>query len=181
MPPRCQAGRRGIVAVRDLVPLALPLAESPMESEARLVMHDGGLPAPTLQYEIVDRNARIWRVDFAWPDRRVAAEYDGFEWHGDAEALRRDRHKRYQALRELGWIIVPILADDVRRQPRGSGPARVACVELTARGSLSVHRTTQSAGVSRDNARPCTGDPSSPEKNSRQPVGVRCWTATIWV
>lgn len=111
-----QAGRRGIVAVRDLVPLASPLAESPMESEARLVMHDGGLPEPTLQYEIVDRNSRIWRVDFAWPDRRVAAEYDSVEWHGDAEALRRDR-KRYQALRELGWIIVPILADDVRRHP----------------------------------------------------------------
>ena len=46
------AGRpRGIVDVRDLVPLARPEAESPMESEARLVMHDGGLPEPVLQYD----------------------------------------------------------------------------------------------------------------------------------
>ena len=39
------APRRGIVAVRELIPLARPQAESPMESEARLVMLDGGLPA----------------------------------------------------------------------------------------------------------------------------------------
>src|SRR6478736_5387570 len=69
---KAQAARRGIVAVRDLVPLARPDAESPMESEARLVMHDGGLPEPALQYTIVDRDGRCWRVDFAWPYQRVA-------------------------------------------------------------------------------------------------------------
>ena len=52
-----QAGRRGIVAVRDLIPLADGLAESPMESEARLAMIDGGLPGPTLQYELIDGTA----------------------------------------------------------------------------------------------------------------------------
>lgn len=112
-----QAGRRGIVAVRDLVPLATAASESPMESEARLVMVDGGLPAPVLQYEIVGVDGEVWRVDFAWPELRVAAEYDSVEWHGDAEALRRDR-RRYQALREAGWVVVPILADDVRRFPQ---------------------------------------------------------------
>ena len=52
---------------------------------ARLVMLDGGLPAPVLQHEIVDRNWRTWRVDFAWPDALVAVEYDGFDWHSDPE------------------------------------------------------------------------------------------------
>ena len=112
-----QAGRRGIIAVRDLVPLANAASESPMESEARLVMHDGGLPTPVLQYEIVDLDGEVWRVDFAWPELRVAAEYDSVEWHGDAEALRRDR-RRYEALRAAGWAVVPILADDVRRFPQ---------------------------------------------------------------
>ena len=112
-----QTGRRGIVAVRDLVPLANAASESPMESEARLVMLDGGLPTPVLQYEIVDVDGEVWRVDFAWPELRVAAEYDSVEWHGDAEALRRDR-RRYEALRVAGWTVVPILADDVRRFPQ---------------------------------------------------------------
>lgn len=78
---RAQAGRRGIVMVRDLIPMARPEPEPPMESEARLVMLDGGLPEPELQYEIIDYDGRPWRVDFAWPDCRVIVEYDGFDFH----------------------------------------------------------------------------------------------------
>jgi very-short-patch-repair endonuclease len=111
-----QAGRRGIVMVRDLIPLARPQAESAMESEARLAMLDGGLEEPVLQYQIIDRDGRVWRVDFAWPDRMVAVEYDGFDWHSSSEALRHDRQKR-AALEELGWRVMSIVSDDVRRQP----------------------------------------------------------------
>jgi hypothetical protein len=110
-----QAGRRGIVHVRELIPLAAAEAESPMESEARLAMLDGGLPPPVLQHEIVDRNWRTWRVDFAWPDRLVAVEYDGFDWHSDPEKFRIDRQKR-AALHEIGWTVQSIVADDVRRR-----------------------------------------------------------------
>lgn len=110
-----QAGRRGIVDVRDLVPLANAAAESPMESEARLVMVDGGLPRPELQYELVDLSGRRWRLDFAWPAVRLAVEYDGFDWHSDPESLRRDRQKR-AALRELGWNLLSVVSDDVRRR-----------------------------------------------------------------
>ena len=45
-----QKGRRGIVKVRELIEYADARAESPMESEARLVFIDGGLPTPELQY-----------------------------------------------------------------------------------------------------------------------------------
>lgn len=108
-----QGGRRGIVAVRELIPLADARAESPMESETRLVMHDGGLPAPELQYEVVDSNGRTWRLDFAWPDLNVAVEYDGFDWHSDQEQFRRDRQKR-AALNEAGWWLLSVVFDDVR-------------------------------------------------------------------
>ena len=111
-----QAGRRGIVIVRELLPLASELAESPMESEARLAMIVGGLPAPTLQHEIVDENRLLWRVDFAWPEAMVAAEYESVQWHAGADALRRDRN-RYSALQSVGWTVVPILAEDVRDRP----------------------------------------------------------------
>lgn len=111
-----QVGRRGIVGVRELLPLAAPEAESPMESEARLVMIDGGLPTPVLQYEVVDTNGRTWRLDFAWPEYRVAAEYDGVVWHSGPSAFFRDR-RRSAALGDLGWVAIPILAEDVRRWP----------------------------------------------------------------
>lgn len=118
-----QAGRRGIVKVRDLLPLADGRAESPMESEARLVMLDGGLPSPVLQFEIVDSLGQLRRLDFAWPQFKVAAEYDGGQWHGGMDALRRDR-ERLAALQDLSWVVIPIVADDVRRRP-GALVARI--------------------------------------------------------
>jgi hypothetical protein len=113
---REQKGRRGIVRVRELLAYADGRAESPMESEARLVFIDGGLPAPELQYEIVDRCGDLWRVDFAWPDAMVVAEYESMEWHASEEALRHDRTKTAR-LQECDWTVVPIVVDDVRQHP----------------------------------------------------------------
>ncbi|KAA0120440.1 hypothetical protein [Mycolicibacterium sp. P9-22] len=110
-----QHGRRGIVHVRELVPHADAAAESPMESEARLVMLDGNLATPELQYVIVDRSGRMWRLDFAWPLHKLAVEYDGFDWHSDPASFARDRQKR-AALMEMDWTVLSIVADDVRRR-----------------------------------------------------------------
>jgi hypothetical protein len=111
-----QKGRRGIVQVRGLLPFADGRAESPMESEARLVFIDGGLPMPDLQYEIVDRHGKLWRVDFAWPDSKVVAEYESVEWHANPEGWKHDRMKTAR-LQECGWTTVPMVVDDVRRYP----------------------------------------------------------------
>ncbi|WP_422749164.1 hypothetical protein ACN27E_11500 [Mycobacterium sp. WMMD1722] len=125
-----QAGRRGIVAVRNLINVADRRAESPMESEARLVMLDGGLPLPELQYELIDGNRERRRLDFAWPAYRLAAEYDGVDWHDSTEAMRRDR-RRTAALMDVGWTVVPIVFDDVRHRPW----------ELVARIDKQLRRT----------------------------------------
>jgi Protein of unknown function (DUF559) len=109
-----QAGRRGIVKVRDLIAHADGRAESAMESEARLVFIDGGLPLPELQYEIVDRCGDLWRVDFAWPEAMLVAEYDSVEWHANPSAFRHDRIKTAR-LQECGYTVLPIVVDDVRR------------------------------------------------------------------
>jgi hypothetical protein len=111
-----QRGRRGIVAVRELLPLADGRAESAMESEARLVMIDHGLPPPELQYEIHGRDGELWRVDFAWPEFRVAAEYESIDWHVGREAMLYDK-TRLGKIQELGWLIIPIVVHDVRRGP----------------------------------------------------------------
>lgn len=111
-----QRGRRGIVAVRNLLSRADPRAESPMESEARLVFIDGGLPTPVLQHEVIDRTGQLWRLDFAWPDAMVAAEYDSMQWHASPEGWKHDRIKGAR-LRECGWSVVSFVVDDVRRYP----------------------------------------------------------------
>ncbi|MGV9801158.1 type IV toxin-antitoxin system AbiEi family antitoxin domain-containing protein [Mycobacterium sp. NPDC003449] len=130
-----QKGRRGIVKVRELIEHADGRAESPMESEARLVFIDRGVPLPELQYEIRDRHGKLWRVDFAWPDARVVAEYDSVEWHMGADALKHDRLK-VARLQECGWMSIPLVVDDVRERPE----------ELVARIVGHLDRSTPLAG-----------------------------------
>ncbi|OBI92247.1 hypothetical protein [Mycobacterium asiaticum] len=111
-------GRRGIVQVRELIGYADGRAESPMESEARLVFIDNQVPTPELQYTIVDYYGEVWRVDFAWPDAMLVAEYDSVQWHQGRKALVHDRLKTAR-LQECGWLTVPITVEDVRGDPVG--------------------------------------------------------------
>jgi hypothetical protein len=113
-----QKGRRGIVKVRELIGCADGRAESPMESEARLVFLDARLPMPELQYAIVDRYGRVWRVDFAWPEAFLVAEYDSIEWHVGRERMLHDRLKTAR-LQECGFTTIPMTVDDIRRDPIG--------------------------------------------------------------
>jgi very-short-patch-repair endonuclease len=113
---RQQRGRRGIVAARELLAHADGRAESAMESEARLVMIDRNLPLPHLQYEIRGYDGQLWRVDFAWPDARVVAEYESDQWHTGALSMRRDK-ARLAGLQEVGWTVIPMVVDDIRRHP----------------------------------------------------------------
>jgi hypothetical protein len=113
---REQKGRRGIVAVRELLEHVDGRAESGMESEARLVMIDYGLPMPELQYEIRTLDGTVYRVDFAWPEHRVVAEYESIDWHSGRFEMIRDK-KRYADFQDLGLTVIPIVVDDVRREP----------------------------------------------------------------
>jgi hypothetical protein len=154
-----QFGRRGIVAVRGLLPLAAPEAESPMESEARLVMIDGGLPTPVLQYEVMDTSGKILRLDFAWPEYRVAAEYDGVAWHCGPEAFFRDR-RRSAALQELGWVAIPIVAEDVRRRP----------LELVRRVELQLERASVTRPATKVRKTSSSTACQRPNMHARRPV-----------
>lgn len=111
---RMQAGRRGIVHVRDLLTHADGRSESPMESETRLLFIDSGVPAPELQATICDRYGTAWRVDFLWRSARLIGEYDSDEWHSGPAAMRKDKLKTAR-LQECGWTVIPITVDDIRR------------------------------------------------------------------
>jgi hypothetical protein len=135
-----QRGRRGIAAVRELLPYADGRSESAMESEARLVMIDHGLPIPELQFTIhasYGERKRKWRVDFAWPDARVAAEYESVEWHAGRTEMLRDK-ARFAGVQEAGWTVIPIISDDVRRRPERL--ARRIASHLDRRADAQSHK-----------------------------------------
>lgn len=114
-----------------------------MESEARLAMHDCGVPSPELQYEIFDRRGKLWRVDFAWPQQLLAVEYDGYDWHSGPDDFTKDRQKR-AALIELGWSVMSIVADDVRRSAGHGAPDQASA---GTSGGMSVRRPRDAARV----------------------------------
>lgn len=109
-------GMRGCRRLKQAVALADPRAESPMESRLRLVLVLDGLPAPASQYEVRDANGVVLaRVDLAYPEARLALEYDGAH-HFDAEFSRLDRQRDLQ-LDELGWQTMRFTSDDVLVRP----------------------------------------------------------------
>jgi very-short-patch-repair endonuclease len=104
---------KGIVGARRAVELADPLAESLPESKVRVVLRQAGLE-PVTQYWIVDRHGnRVVRVDLAFPEHRLAVEYDGDWRDGEAWALNRDR-ARLNQVRDLGWDVVFVTAPMLR-------------------------------------------------------------------
>ncbi|MBJ7450680.1 MAG: hypothetical protein JHC71_01195, partial [Blastococcus sp.] len=105
--PRCRGSR----LARQVAELSDGLAESPPETRLRLLMLRGGLPAPSAQYRVFDADGFVARVDFAFPDLKLAVEYDG-AWHGRPGELGRDR-RRLNRLAAAGWRVLFVTAADM--------------------------------------------------------------------
>lgn len=88
------------------------LAGSPQETRVRLLLRRSRLPAPVAQFRVFAEGRFVARVDFAWPEARVALEYDGL-WHAEPGQFARDR-QRLNRLREAGWTVVFVTAADLR-------------------------------------------------------------------
>ncbi|TFV62360.1 DUF559 domain-containing protein [Geodermatophilus sp. DF01-2] len=103
----------GSARAREVCRLVDGLAQSPQETRLRLLMTRGGLPAPVAQHVVRDGRGFVARVDFAWPERRVAVEYDG-AWHAEPGQFARDR-QRLNRLQAAGWRVVFVTAADLYR------------------------------------------------------------------
>jgi hypothetical protein len=107
------AGRRGVVQLRELIPLADPRSESPGESWTRMEIHDRGLPAPEPQHWIYIDGIPVFRLDLAYPELKICVEYDGREFHFREKDRKRDRLRR-KWLRDHGWIVIVVTKDDFK-------------------------------------------------------------------
>jgi hypothetical protein len=110
--PRCQ----GSAQARRVAELADGTAESPQETRLRLLLLRAGLPTPVAQFRVFDAQGFIARVDFAYPELRIAIEYDGL-WHAGRQAFLNDR-ARINRLGDSGWIVVHVTVQDMRH-PEG--------------------------------------------------------------
>ena len=116
---------------RVVAELLDPWAGSVLESLLRVLLLTSGLPAPRPQYLVVDGLEVVGRVDFAWPERRLIVEADGFAFHSDREAYRRDR-ARMNELERLGWRVLRFTYEDVVSRPGYVVGLVRACLALAA-------------------------------------------------
>lgn len=79
------------------------MAHSPMESRIRVAIEDAGLPLPILQHRVGP-----YLLDMAYPDQKLAVEYDGRD-HLTPKRARRDLNRQAYLTAE-GWTVLRFAA-----------------------------------------------------------------------
>jgi very-short-patch-repair endonuclease len=90
--------------------------DSVLEARLASVLRRAQVPEPVFQHEVRHGRRFIARVDFAYPDLRLAIEVDGLDAHGSATALQRDL-SRQNALVGAGWTVLRFTWHDAIRRP----------------------------------------------------------------
>lgn len=123
----------GIEQARAVVKFSDELAESVLESCARVVFAQAGLPPPVLQAAIAGKDGEFaGRVDFYWPEYETIAEADGMAKYADPGRARHEV-KRDIRLREAGKKVVHFTWDELfNRQKRLISRLRGAFAATTA-------------------------------------------------
>ncbi|MGZ5367993.1 hypothetical protein [Aeromicrobium sp.] len=96
-------GYPGIVQARTLALIVDPRAASAGESWLRLRVHDAGFPPPVPQFAVVDDRGHEFFLDLAYPEVKVAIEYDGREFHTGKDDREHDRSRRRHLSEMYGW------------------------------------------------------------------------------
>ena len=118
----CRSGN-GMRAVGRAIPLADPLAESPLESMVRGRLVAAHLPTPHLQVPVIGASGRHYRADMgldlpgdAPGTFRLLIEADGMGKYASAKALA-DEKRRQHDLERAGRTFVRVLYDEALYHP----------------------------------------------------------------
>ncbi|WP_458113139.1 hypothetical protein M1D88_03030 [Arthrobacter sp. R1-13] len=124
-------GVRGVRTARAAVELIRVGADSPPETRMRLCIVRAGLPEPVLNHRVLGAygTPALW-PDAAYPEQRVALQYEGAHHNGSDQYLKDIR--RADTTTECGWIEVRVSKFDLA----GGRPAVVSKVRtaLESRG-----------------------------------------------
>lgn len=119
-------GKRGTVIAREFARArgVMPARTTRLELDGRKLLVAAGLPPPTPEFPIPwDDGAR--RFDDAYPEARLAIEWDSREWHSQLEAMASDRRRDREAAAH-GWVVLRFTWQDVGE----SGAEVAAAVRL---------------------------------------------------
>ncbi|HEU0041742.1 MAG TPA: hypothetical protein VFQ15_05270 [Jiangellaceae bacterium] len=108
--------RRGIVRAREALRLLRPGVDSRMESILRMLVIRAGLPCPEVNVDVYVDGGWVARPDLSYPELKIAIEFDGDHHRTDKKQWRHDVF-RGENMRDAGWIVIVLTADDVLRRP----------------------------------------------------------------
>jgi hypothetical protein len=100
---------RSVATLRQVLAKRLPgydPGESELEGRIARIIDAHGLPRPAQQHR-VSYGKRRYRIDFAWPDRRLYLEGNGFGWHMLATDLDNDARRQNELVLD-GWAPIEI-------------------------------------------------------------------------
>jgi very-short-patch-repair endonuclease len=139
-------GRHGIRRLRQVIELAEPAAESPMESRLRMVIVLGGLPRPRSQVTIRNsEGAFVGRPDLYYELERLGIEYDGAV-HRDSLA---DDNRRQNRLLREGVRLLRFTARDVVGDPDFVVNQVRGMLHATSAGRSRAHRALAASSAGR--------------------------------
>jgi hypothetical protein len=125
--------RPGVMQARRVVEFANGLAESVLESIARVAFDALGLPPPRLQVWIPAATGEaIGRVDFYWEEYKTIVEVDGAMKYEDPSRARAQL-RRDKRLREAGYEVVHLTWHDITVRPAESVASIRAAFRTAAR------------------------------------------------
>lgn len=113
----------GLTSLRELLADVGAGSQSHLEIIGLQALRAAGLPPPRQQYEIALGFGTL-HVDAAWPEIKLAVEFDGASYHSGRENWQRDL-RRDAALAALGWVVLRFSYADVTERPALCG-AQVA-------------------------------------------------------
>jgi hypothetical protein len=85
-----------------------------LERKGRQVLSNGGLPEPIPQFPIPWATHR--RFDDAYPDGKIAIEWDSRAWHEQRAAMAADRRRDREAAAH-GWVVLRFTWDEITKRP----------------------------------------------------------------
>jgi very-short-patch-repair endonuclease len=88
-----------------------------LEGRMARLLEDAQLPPAVFQHVVrTPDGVFVARVDFAYPNIRLAIEVDGWESHGTRRAFQADRDRQNELV-ALGWTVLRFTWHDVVRRP----------------------------------------------------------------
>ncbi|GAA4782275.1 hypothetical protein GCM10023200_14700 [Actinomycetospora chlora] len=104
---RARLGRPGSPVVVRLLVLAAGGARSEAERRVHRLLRDAGITGWFADHRVLLRGHGVAVLDLAFPASRVLVEIDGWAYHRDLPAFRRD-HARQNVLVLAGWTVLRV-------------------------------------------------------------------------